>query len=206
MAMMDYGALLRVDGVFINKNKGMFMDKSDSGYICNKVIGLDGEEMKIDGNYFVYAGDKDLMMVFYKGIFHAISDGKVINSGYNIPFLSETKYLNGLSSIKITHLSKENVLEYYEKLDQDDFEWFKRQYGTKNGTIAFHRSLKKSRKVAYKSLTGRWLASWGHNNKKYEVIFGYGIEPDEDVWNQIKNESYGFKGDEIKIIDSWFQS
>ena len=50
----------------------------------------------------------------------------------------------------------------------------------------------------------RFIAEWDYNGHHYEVIFGYGIDNDEEVWNKIKNDSYGFRQDEIAIIDSWF--
>ena len=34
MAMIDYGAMLRVDGKFINKNCDLFMEQSDTGYVA----------------------------------------------------------------------------------------------------------------------------------------------------------------------------
>jgi hypothetical protein len=45
-----------------------------------------------------------------------------------------------------------------------------------------------------------------YNGHHYEVIFGYGVEPNERVWNDIKNESYGFRPDEVKLIDNWFEN
>ena len=34
MSMIDYGALLKVDNIFVNKNKDLFMKCSDTGYMC----------------------------------------------------------------------------------------------------------------------------------------------------------------------------
>ena len=47
MSMIDYGALLRVDGKFINKNCGLFMNASNTGYVCKRAINNDGKEYVI---------------------------------------------------------------------------------------------------------------------------------------------------------------
>lgn len=50
----------------------------------------------------------------------------------------------------------------------------------------------------------RWKATWDYNEKHYEVIFGFGIDNDEEVWNDIKHGYFDFSETEIKIIDEWF--
>lgn len=62
MAFIDYGALLKVNGEFINKNRDIFMNKSDTGYICEKAKDDQGDWHSVQGNYFVYAGDE---VVYY---------------------------------------------------------------------------------------------------------------------------------------------
>lgn len=223
MAMIDYGALLRVDGKFINKNKDMFMDASDTGYICKNATDEKGDIINIDGNYFVYAGDRNFLLVFYKGLYRIISNEKVILSQWNMPFNSETHCLDGLPNVKVSRLSK-----WYEivKLESngtwEDYvkeNWIGATGKEKLSELAnghkifkrFRRNCKKAAYVnrhggAYKTRPYRFLAEWDYNGHKYEVIFGYGVEPDEDVWNSIKNESYGFREEEIKLIDSWFEN
>lgn len=49
------------------------------------------------------------------------------------------------------------------------------------------------------------MATWEYKGKKYEVIFGEGIDPNEDVWNNIKYDRYGFTDAERQIIDRWFE-
>ena len=223
MAMIDYGALLRVDGKFINKNKGMFMDSSDTGYVCNKATDKEGNVVNIDRNYFVYAGDKNFLLVFYKGLYKVISNEEIIFSQWDMPFNAETHYFEGLTNVKVSQLSKwyeivetdrigtweDFVKEYWagttgkEKLSElaDGYKYFKR----------FRKRCKKAAYVnrhggAYKTRSCRYIAEWEYNGHKYEVIFGYGIDNDEKVWNEIKNKSYGFREDEIELIDSWFTS
>ena len=106
MSFIDWGAILRVDGKFINKNKDLFMNCSDTGYICEKAEYPDGTVRDISGNYFVYAGDENFLIVFYKGIFHVIHNNKINYSDWNISFNSETFYFEGLPTLKVEHLDK----------------------------------------------------------------------------------------------------
>ena len=221
MAMLDYGALLRVDGKFINKNQNLFMKTSDTGYVCKRAIDKYGNTYNIDGEYFVYAGDKDFLLVFYKGMYKIISNGKIIRSEWNMPFSSIVHHFNEFPDVKVSYLSKEFEVEKLESIGT----W--KDYVRKNWTDAtgdeslsdlqdggkyYKKFLKRAKRVAYinkhggfyKSRPYRFIAEWDYNGHHYEVIFGYGIDPDKDVWNDIKNKSYGFREEEKKLIDSWF--
>ena len=75
MSAIDYGALLRVNGKFINKNDDLFSYCSDTGYVCDKATyysDYEKKEIEIDimGNYYVYAGDENFLLCFYKGYFY----------------------------------------------------------------------------------------------------------------------------------------
>lgn len=211
MAVLDYGALLRIDGKFINKNKKLFMDKSDTGYVLEKLMFPNGEEWDVNGNYFVIAGDENFLLVFYKTIMHVISNGKVIWSFYGHKLSSETKLLEGFPDITIAHLdNKWRIDTQIYEIDECDREFYPIWYG-RRGKLYLERFPKKRRYMRthmqphdFKYLSNRYLASWEYNGKKYEVIFGYGIEPNQDIWNDI-HEAYGFSDTEIEIIDSWFK-
>ena len=229
--MIDYGALLKVNGEFINKNSDLFMDCSDTGYVCDKAIYFDEyknkeDVMDINGNYYVYAGDENFMICFYKGYMNVISHNKQICSRWNIPFASETIYLDGFPSIHVQHLDKNIYTIPVESLGT--WKDFVKQYWIgATGDEKFyeleggHERYKRFRKMLKRNArdrknpkrwdryrTGRWLATWEYNEKKYEVIFGYGIDPDEETWERIKfddeNGGYGFTDIEREIIDSWF--
>lgn len=231
IAFIDYGALLKVNGKFINKNDDLFMYCSDTGYVCDKATYFDeyqNKETEIDiaGNYYVYAGDENFMLCFYKGLMRVISNNKQICSRWNIPFASETIYLNGFPSIHVQHLDKNIYIEPVESLGT--WKDFVKQYwiGTTGDEKLYeleggHERYKRFRKMLKRNArdrknpkrwdryrTGRWLATWEYNEKKYEVIFGYGIDPDEETWERIKfddeNGGYGFTDIEREIIDSWF--
>lgn len=220
MAAIDYGALLRVNGQFINKNKNLFMNASDTGYIIERAKYADtsiyDKDVEIDGNFYVYAGDKNLLLTFYKGFFYVISNGLIIDAISNVPFISETLYIAD-TSITVFHLEPELQIEKddlgtwkdYVKENWLDATGEEKLGDLQNGFREYKRFIKRlKRKVAgrnvYKDRTQRWLAQWEHNGDMYEVIFGYGIDPNEEVWNDIKHSSYGFTKREVEIIDEWF--
>ena len=221
MAMIDYGALLRVDDKLINKNTDMFMTASDTGHVAKNIIDTDGVPRDVDGNYFVYAGDEHFCIAFYKGMYKVISDGRVIYSAWNIPFNSETHLFEGLPTLKVSRLSKDFEIEKVSR--GETWEEYVREHWIgatgkesvyhlsdgKNRLKLFRKSLKR---YAYLNRHGglgkvrpyRFLAEWEYKGKKYEVIFGYGIDNEEKTWNEIKDKAYGFRTEEVKVIDSWF--
>lgn len=221
MAMIDYGALLRVDGKFINKNTNMFMETSDTGYIAKGIIDTDGEIRDIDGNYFVYAGDEHFCVAFYKGMYKVTSDGKVIYTNWNMCFDSETHYFKELPNLKILRLSPkyETVLiesqglwEDYVREHWEGATGKEKLVDLQDGTKIYKRFIKNAKRIAYVNKHGgcyktrpyRFLAEWDYNGHHYEVIFGYGIDNNEGSWNAIKDKYYGFREEEKKIINEWF--
>lgn len=111
MATVDYGALLRVNGKFINYNKDLFSEIIyPKGDIPERAQYGKSQERPVKGNYFVYAGDTTFMLAFYKRMFDVISDGKMIKSVWGIPFLSETFVINGIL-ITVSHLDKTHIVE-----------------------------------------------------------------------------------------------
>ena len=80
MAMIDYGAILRVDGKIVNLDQ-MFMDCADTGYICQQAYDEKQKQIiDIQYNYFAYAGDANFLLVFYKECFNVIHQNKIIGS------------------------------------------------------------------------------------------------------------------------------
>jgi len=220
MAMIDYGALLRVDGVLINRNE-MFMEASDTGYVCKKATGKHGVE-EIDGNYFVCAGDEHFLLVFYKGICKVISDGQIVYSAWGCDFISEEHFFENLPSVRISYLDStlharepesnglwsDYVKDNWKDADGSEHFW-ELQDGKREYRIFLRRAKKIARRKRYlfdcfKTRNYRFLAQWEHNGHHYEVIYGYGIDSDEEVWNEIKNDTYGFSKKETELIDNWF--
>lgn len=218
MAVIDYGALLKVNGEFINKNCNLFMNNSNTGYILEKAKYADtsiyDKEININGNFYVYAGDKDLLLTFCKWYLYVISNEKIIKVISDNPFISEEFYINGVS-IKVSHLEPDIQIEVPNIVTWEDYikeNWIdatgcEKLDELKNGMReykSFLRRVKASRRRVYKYRTNRWITEWEHNGNKYEVIFGDGIDPNAEVWNRIKKDSYGFTEREINIINEWF--
>ena len=212
MAFIDYGALLKVNGKFINKNDDLFMETSDTGYMCEDASYFDESENKeeiihINGDFYAYAGDEKFFLCFYKSYFYVISNNKIMHTVSWNPFLSETFYLEGYPAIKVERLSRIPHYLFTDPIDEYDKRYFLRRYGKKQGQKRIYRICKRIRRMKYrtKCLSGRWIASWDYKDKHYEVIYGYGIDPYEKTWNRIKHDKgYDFDDEEIKIIDEWF--
>ena len=206
MAFIDYGALLRVDGVFLNKDKDLFMDASDTGYVCGAAIDEDGNEHIIDGNYYVYAGDEKLMLCFYKGTIVIVSDNKVIKVISPTPFAAETYAdIPGIDELRISHLDKNKYpYDTFKPVYHNWLEILPKKPSWKRYKI-FCRLIKYDRRHRRKDYTLRFFAEWDYGSHHYEVIYGYGIDPDTETWREISGgDSYGFTDTERRIIDGWF--
>lgn len=211
MSIMENGALLKVNGEFVNKNTDLFMDCSDTGYLCEKAIYFDkyankNTEIGIDGNFYVYAGDENFMLCFYKGYFYVITHNKVILSAAYSPFLSETFYFDNLPSVTVERLDKS--VRYEKRFLPDDATLCKVYHtmGKKQLRQYIRILRKKQRRTMEMVRCTRWKAAWDYNGKHYEVIFGFGIDNREEVWNEVKLDSFDFSETEIKIIDAWFSN
>ena len=179
MAMIDYGAILRVDGKFINKNKGMFMETSDTGYKPPEeaIYTRYDEVIKIKNNYFVYAGDENFLVCFYKTVIVIVSNGKVIVGGWSFPFKEETFFIDSLPSVKISHLDKQKypddsyILDDFDKgiIESD------RRNNKKKQICIWHKIIKrlkrwhKNKSNYYYS--NRYIATWDYNGHHYECIY-----------------------------------
>ena len=200
MAMADYGALLKINNEFVNKNKNLFMDMKEAvGFELEKTTYSDNKNININNNYFVYAGCKDLLLCFYKTFFHVVSNGKLIRTYVGNDFKYETLLVKN-TSIKVEHLDNDWIMEKLE-VDKDMKEYLSKKkwarYVKRIGEVNRKRPLK------YK--TQRYIVTWEHAGNKYEVIFGYGIDPNKEVWDDIKYKSYEFTDKERVIINKWFE-
>lgn len=228
MAAIDYGALLRVKNknennwTFINRDSDLFMKASDTGYVCEKAVDKKDRNIDIAGNYFAYAGDSHFLLAFYKGTCEVISDGKILHTFWGADFNSETRYFDNLPSVKISRLSTKydydklkswGPWQNYVKENYFDVIGNEKLYELQNGYNVYHSFLKYAKKLArynknnrgYKHYPFRFLAEWEYDGRKYEVIYGYGIDNQKEVWDSIKNtDIYDFKEKEIQIIDNWF--
>lgn len=133
--------------------------------------------------------------------------------GYSI--LSETFVINGVL-ITVSHLDKTHIVESKEPTEPWN-EYVKNNWqGTtgkehlwelENGAFYYRKYIRLAKRrhrcKPFKYLTDRYIAEWDYDGNHYEVIYGYGIDPQKDVWDSIKNE-WNFTEKEKEIIDTWF--
>lgn len=205
MAMIDYGAILMIDGKRYNNE--LFMETSDCGFVPEKAYSKKYDQwMDIRGNFFVYAGDDNFMIVFYKTWCCVISAGEILyTASYDMRYNGETRYFDGLPTVTFEHLDK-NLYEEHWDVDDDDYDYLVRAYGKRRGELYYHRLLKRNRRnnSFWKVRTNRYIARWEYNGKKYEVIYGYGVDPNPEVWKDIRDSSYGFTEIEKQKINRCF--
>lgn len=203
MAFIDYGALLKVNDKFINKNQDLFMKQSSSGDIIGK-IEIDEMTKDVEGNYFAIAGDKNFCLCFYKMHFIVIFNNTVIKTWYNEGFDGESFIINGVN-ISIKMIDPSFDLIHYDRPDEEDIKFIKNSFDKKYANKILKEKYKACNRIAYKEKHGqKFIANWEYKGNKYEVIFGYGIDPNEKKYNEIKFDSYNYSEKEIKFIDKWF--
>lgn len=221
MSFIDYGALLRINGKLINKGI-LFMENSDTGYVCKKALDEEsGKSYNIAGNYFVYAGDENLLLAFYKCNIAIISNEKMISTLWEFPFKSETFKFpeKDIPDIKVSRLDNTYYTKYWKFETWETF--LKEEYcfldetafndavKCRNKYPEYKKFLRLCKRLArgnhplIKNRHQRFLAEWKYNGKKYEVIFGYGVDPDKEVWEEVIDK-YEFTSVEQKIIRKWF--
>lgn len=195
MAYTDYGAILKIDGVFVNKDKGLFADMKESvGFEIDK-LAYDGYDIPVSESYFVYAGGEHMLLCFYKGNCLLISDGKIIG-WLDTEFLSEVFYLKELPNVKISKLDKVKH-KYIEELNFT----LKKHYNKNEWYKYVKRHMRYLKNEAY---SYRFKAEWEYNGHTYECIYGYGIDPNTETWERIKRD-YDFSEKEVEEINKWFK-
>lgn len=205
MAFLDYGALLSINGKFINKNHDLFMDMNyELGFCANCYDVKQQKNVSLNGNFFVYAGDKDLFFCFYKTSFFVVKNRNIIFKKYGTDFISEVIKYNEFPEIFLKHLDPTLYFDQGEKWEEV----------VKENQLLFNKNLNKIAKYRarikknggfYKYRNDRFFIKWIYKGDLYEVIFGYGIDPCENVWGKIKNK-YGFSLYEIELINDWFKN
>lgn len=204
MAMIDYGAILMIDGK--KYNDSMFMETSDCGFVPEKAYSKEYDQwMNIKGNYFVYAGDDNFMLVFYKCWAHVISAGEILYSTpFDFHYPGETRYFDGLPTVTFEHLDKNKYPQQFD-LNKDDYDYYISRYGKVWGELYWYRAVKRIKRNTWYSYTNRYVARWEYQGRKYEVIYGYGIDPDKECWESIRDEAYDFTEIEKRKINGCFE-
>ena len=199
MAMIDYGAILKKNGKIQNRDE-FFMDMetavgwtdyphikyedcdciTEDGYSdcqnCPRAntrilpsgwrwfesdcrgVKLDSNHM--EGNWFAYAGDTELVVGFYKQM----------------------------------------VMTWYK--GEQKIHWLRWDYAGKysinievGGTKLHFKALSEKKSAYY----GRFY----YKGNLYEVVFGYGIDPDQSTWNRVKKDYCDKKT--IRFVDKFWE-
>lgn len=203
MAMIDYGAILRVDGKMVNRDQ-FFMEGSDTGFVLKTATDVNGRDYLIDGEYFVYAGDERFLIVAYKTLLRVIHNGQILWESWGCTSVGETRLFDGLPRVKVQHLDPSLYPYYGDNMDDWEKKYIEDCYQKKVAGRILNRCAKRKRKPIYKDRTNRYLATWDYDGRHYEIVYGYGIDPQYDVWNEIRDTAYGFTAQEKEIIDLWF--
>jgi hypothetical protein len=218
MAMIDYGAILRVDGKIVNLDQ-MFMDCADTGYICQQAYDekhrqtINIQPIGIQHNYFVYAGDENFLLAFYKEWFYVIHQNKIIGFYWHRQFVAESLMFNGLPTVYVEHIDKKLHFPKYlyePAYDSDDVDRWEYYYGERMAKRIVRKCVaKRRRNLKNKSLMeyGRkLLATWEYNGHKYECIFGYGVDSSQELWFKYDFQKYyDYTEAEFSFIDKWFK-
>lgn len=207
--MIDYGVLVLKSGIPQNKNEELFAE--EPAYM----------KKPIAGNYFCYCGDRAFSLCFYKTSMVVTRNGEDTKEHYwNFPFASETIYLpetrvtvkrlDPLKPVYLTHLQDYDTWEDYVRANWCGATGLEKDSELANGAY-WHRIWNKMckkigrKKVLYYTSTLKYSATWEYNGDKWEVIFGYGIDNDENVFNSIVAEGrYNYGEDSIRYIKEKF--
>lgn len=165
MAMVDYGAILKINGTLINLNKGLFMDMKDAvGFTIEPIpyqYKYDGktynDEYIIDGNYFVYFGDEEFLFCIYKNLLRAVVNKKEV---YDFYFNDEEnkiiKHYNLKdASIKIKKIYSNNKLHAMIQYKGNKYEVIY-GYGIDNNVKIF-KKISSEKRYGYNSKITRYV-------------------------------------------------
>lgn len=176
MAMIDYGSIVKKNGVIIQKD--MFMDMKEAvgftieeleySYTTNQydedynVIGQKQctETIKINGDYFSYIGDKELLICIYKGALVFISNNRIIK------------------------IQRDLWLDY-----EIPYELQKLEFNINNIDFKIKRLAKDE---------NRYKLRFIYKGDIYEVLYGYGVDVNKDSW-------YYSSKREKRYVNNWFK-
>lgn len=209
MACIDYGALVIKNGKPVNKNKGMFME-------CPNYF-----DDIVKGNYFAYCGDEEYSLCFYKCYIAETKNGTIVNNFWDFPFKSQTFYRDNGVHLTVRRLDEPIPIYASHFWDCETWEDYVRENwqganGNEkdceldNGRKWHKRWIKNCKrigrkKVLYYDSTLKYSATWEYKGDKWEVIFGYGIEPNEDVFNDITERGlYNYGENSLNYIKEKF--
>ena len=208
MAAIDYGALVIKNGIPINKNCDLFQEPPE--YFNDDV----------KGNYYVYCGDEEYSLCFYKCYIAETRNGQVIDWIWNFNFKSETFYRDGVT---VTIRRLDDLIPVYPEhlvgcATWEDYvrtRWIGATGKEKDCELVrghqshklWNKRIKEigRKKPLYYTSTLKYSATWEYKGDKWEVIFGYGIDPNEEIFNDmITHSNYNYGTESARYIREKF--
>lgn len=200
MAMIDYGAILKKNGKIVNRDK-FFMDMetavgwTDYPHIkyedcdCITEDGYSDCENCPRANREYYANDNYYW--FVSDCRDNVPNSKHIEGNW-FAYAGDTEFVVGFY--------KQMVMTWYK--GEQKVHWLRWDYAGKysinievGGTKLHFKALSDNKDVYY----GRFY----YKGDLYEVVFGYGIDPDQSTWNRVKKIYCDRKT--IKFVDKFWK-
>lgn len=192
MSMIDYGALVKVNGKIVNRNQ-FFMEMKDAvGWVdipdikyedCDCINEFGQSDCQNCPRRQTYANGKDYM-ADCRGLTPNQEYGNKINNNYFAYVGDEelTVCVYKTHHIILINKDKENAISDWE-ID-----------GWKSSALKYVKYYDldvNGKKVHIKVKRLSWLnrqfyMEFWHNNNFYQIVYGYGIDPNKKVWNKIK--------------------
>ena len=177
MAMRDYGAILVKDGNRVNTE--MFMSKTDTGY----------DDGDFTHDYFVCVGDANFMVGAYKyNLAVKYGDREIIT----YPYVDERDlhYFTDADLVPI-------FVSYMNPRQSAGFEILENVLDS-GVTIRIDR-IDPDDGLKLK-------ASFTYNGHNYEIYYGYGVDPDNEVFEDITSaDRYDYSETERKVFSALYE-
>lgn len=212
MAFLDYGALLKVDDIFINRNE-FFMKESNTGYIPTEKTSSEYGSKPIKGNFFVFAGDRHFLIAFYKTGFAVFSEGKCIDVNFLLddeedpfPNCQLFSYEN-LPTVSVELIDKtwyDHYLDIGWESEKECIDF----YGEEEGRKEYARAVAISKESIGKIRRTSFKATWEYNDHTYECLFGYALDSSDKYYFELvkKDNPYKLSKVEIEALASFFEN
>ena len=205
MAMIDYGAILKKNGKIVNRNQFFMVMENAVGWSDNpriKYEDCDCEDRDIYGSYcydcpranFIIHKFEDGIEEWKEFVGDCRGNKPPQNpiGGNWFAYAGDTEFVVGFY--------KQMVMTWYK--GEQKIHWLRWDYAGKysiyievGGTKLHFKALSDNKDVYY----GRFR----YKGDLYEVVFGYGIDPDQSTWNRVKKIYCDKKT--IKFVDKFWE-
>ena len=202
MAMIDYGAILKKNGKIVNRDK-FFMDMeaavgwTDNPHIkyedCSCIEGGYSNCENCSRAHFVHYSSPGLgEWDSYDSDCHGNKPNRNSIGGNWFAYVGDTNFVVGFY--------KHQVMTWHN--GEQKIHWLRWDYGNRYSIYIEVGGAK----LHFKALSNSKSVYYGHfhyNGDYYEVVFGYGIDPNQRIWNRVKKTYCDKKT--IKFVDRFWE-